>query len=320
MKTIEILPGSQESEQAYRLFSKACQEREMLHLPLTREGFEEKFLQQKEGMEKITLLLEEGGAFASGVVDQLTGKLFLTMVVTEKSCRRKGLGRAVLIALEKRLMEQGDKHDLEISFFNPIVLSWSAKEVTHPNTPGVDIQSDAYIFFKNCGYRDFAIQNSYYLDLSAYQLPEDMEEKRAHLEKEGITFTFYVPGVHRGMEQMLRDFQNPLWEKEILSEINAKAGGRPILVPVYQGRVCGFAGPLDVEESKRGYFAGIGIDEAFRGKGLAKVLFCHLCSGLKDRGAEYMTLFTGENNPARNIYEAVGFSILHTWADMRKKY
>ncbi|MFD1405118.1 GNAT family N-acetyltransferase [Robinsoniella peoriensis] len=331
MKITEIVTGSRESEQAYRMFSQSCKEKEMLHLPLSRETFEDKFLKQKEEMEKITLLLDDGIAFASGVVDHLTGKLFVTMVITDKSCRRKGFGRAVLSALEKQLMERGHKTELEISFFNPVGLPWGVpgkEAVTHPNTPGVDIQSDAYIFLKNCGYRDFAMQNSYYLNLSDYQVPDEMDEKSIQLSEEGFSFTFFDPSVHRGMEKMMQDFQNPLWEKEILNatlsdsniDAHGNKGGRPILVPVYQGRVCGFAGPLDVEESKRGYFAGIGIDEAFRGKGLAKVLFCFLCSGLKEKGAEYMTLFTGENNPARNIYESVGFSIIHTWADMRKRY
>lgn len=346
MRTIDIIAGSKEAELAYSLYKQACEERDMLHTPLIAQDFEEKFLRQTEGMKKITLLLEGGMAFASGVADQLTGKLFVTMVVTEKSCRRQGFGRAVLYALEKRLLEQdgkmeqdgeiehgfkiehgdkiedGFKKELEISFFNPITLPWRVPggiRVEHPNTPGVDVCSDAYIFLKNCGYRDFAMQNSYYLDLSDYKLPADMEEKRLQLEKEGFTFIFYDQDIHTGMEKMLQDFQNPLWEKELLSEPAEDKGGRPILVPVYQGRVCGFAGPLDVEKSKRGYFAGIGVDETFRGRGLAKVLFCLMCDELKERGAEFMTLFTGENNPARNIYEAVGFSIIRSWADMRKK-
>ncbi|TVR54608.1 MAG: GNAT family N-acetyltransferase, partial [Spirochaetaceae bacterium] len=42
------------------------------------------------------------------------------------------------------------------------------------------------------------------------------------------------------------------------------------------------------------------------------------CMGLKQIGAEFMSLFTGEANPARNIYEAAGFKIVRTWANMRK--
>ena len=32
-----------------------------------------------------------------------------------------------------------------------------------------------------------------------------------------------------------------------------------------------------------------------------------------------MSLYTGENNPARNIYEAAGFRIARAFADMRKE-
>ena len=63
----------------------------------------------------------------------------------------------------------------------------------------------------------------------------------------------------------------------------------------------------------------LGVYDESLVKPLAEVLFCLLCEGLKERGAEFMTLFTGENNPARNIYEAVGFSIIRSWADMRKR-
>ena len=47
-------------------------------------------------------------------------------------------------------------------------------------------------------------------------------------------------------------------------------------------------------------------------------MFASLCIGLKEIGAQFMTLFTGENNPARNIYEAAGFKIVKSFADMRK--
>ncbi|HIX29130.1 MAG TPA: GNAT family N-acetyltransferase, partial [Candidatus Blautia stercoravium] len=83
--------------------------------------------------------------------------------------------------------------------------------------------------------------------------------------------------------------------------------------------VCGFTGPLDVEKKGRGYFAGIAVDESVRGKGVAKILFCELCMGLKEQGASFKTLFTGEKNPARNIYEAAGFQIVKSWANMRKE-
>ena len=42
--------------------------------------------------------------------------------------------------------------------------------------------------------------------------------------------------------------------------------------------------------------------------------------GLKERGARFMSLFTGETNRARSIYESAGFRIVKSWACMRKTY
>ena len=63
---------------------------------------------------------------------------------------------------------------------------------------------------------------------------------------------------------------------------------------------------------------GIGVDPAHRGHGLGKLLFCKLCAALRDEGAAFMTLFTGENNPARNIYEAAGMRVVRCFSCMRK--
>ena len=191
--------------------------------------------------------------------------------------------------------------------------------MTHPNTPGVDVSCGAYLFFKNCGYREFALQNSYYLPLSQYEYPADMAKHKENLKEKGFTFTVYDKKEHSEMEEMLQALGNPEWQRIVLGEPALSEGGRPILVALCGKQVCGFTGPLAVEESGRGFFAGIAVDEKARGNGLAKTLFCALCYQLKEMGAEYMTLFTGENNPARNIYEAAGFSVVRSWSDMRKE-
>jgi len=74
-----------------------------------------------------------------------------------------------------------------------------------------------------------------------------------------------------------------------------------------------------VQPSGRGFFLGIGIHSDYRGVGAGKALFAALCKGLKGIGASFMTLFTGEENPARNIYEAAGFKIVKSWVVMRKE-
>lgn len=323
------LKESKESDpgwcRAWELFMESAAEGDLLCADMGQEGFRDKFSGSKDGAAAVNLMEKEGSAFASGCFDPGSGKLFVTMVAVRRKMRRQGRGREILAALERALEEAGGCREgegvFELSFFNPVTLAWKVpgrEGVTHPNMPGVDVSGGAYLFFKNCGYREFALQNSYYLDLREFVYSEAFKRKKQKLGQEGITFRYYDSRVHRGMKEMLQGFGNPLWEKEILGEPCLEEGGRPVLAPVQDGQVLGFTGPLSVEPGGRGYFAGIAISAEARGKGLGKLLFYELCSGLKDRGAAYMTLFTGENNPARNIYEEAGFGIVRSWSDMRK--
>lgn len=319
---VRITEKDELCRRACELFNETIQDKEVLYQELSFEEFCEMFFKEQEKIHKITVSEENGRAFASGCIDERSGKSFITFVAVDKKERRKGLGKAVLEELEKQIREKGENKTLEISFYNPTAFTWEVpgeKGVTHPNAPGVDMSSGAYLFLKNCGYRDFAMQNSYYLPLSQYEYPQDMAERKEALREKGYTFTIYDKEKHTGMEEMLKALNSAEWERDILGEPPVSEGGRPILVPVQGNRVCGFTGPLAAEESGRGYFAGIAVSPDDRGNGLAKVLFCALCTGLKEIGAGYMTLFTGENNAARNIYEAAGFSIVRSWADMRKE-
>ena len=49
-----------------------------------------------------------------------------------------------------------------------------------------------------------------------------------------------------------------------------------------------------------------------------KPVFCEMCARHRNGGADFMSLYTGEDNPARNIYESAGFRIVRSFADMRK--
>lgn len=325
MEIVRLGDTDREWRRAWELYSEAAAAGEMLYAAMTPEKFRTKLSGSEDGTETVSLADTEGTAFASGCVDHKSGKRFVTMVLVQAQARRQGKGRRVLAALEKMLETERtckeEKTVFELSFFNPVTLTWELpgkKGVTHPNAPGVDVGSGAYLFFKNCGYREFALQNSYYLDLGSFGYPEAVGKKRKDLEQEGITFQVYDRRRHQGMAAMLQSLGNPLWEEEILGEPDVTAGGRPILCPVQDGQILGFTGPLSVETGGRGYFAGIAMSPDARGKGLGKLLFYELCKGLQDRGAAYMTLFTGENNSARNIYEEAGFRIVRSWSDMRK--
>ena len=323
---IELTRKSSLLKQAWELFETSIAKGELLQESLTEEAFTEKVFLNQEKLSCIGLASPGGEGFAFGCTDFAQKKNFITLVMVKEEERKKGIGTALLNALEERLLKEQEtggevwNSKCEISFFNPCTFSWKipGKQANHPNMPGVDMASGTSTFFEKAGYHVFAVQNSYYLSLNDYESSEIIAKKKQELEKEGIVFVSYDYKSQTGMKEMLTSFQNPLWEREILSEPGKEEGGRNILVPVKEGRVCGFTGPLDVEQSGRGYFAGIAVDESVRGKGVAKVLFCELCTGLKNEGASFMTLFTGEQNPARKIYEAAGFQIVKSWADMRK--
>ncbi|MFV0241015.1 MAG: GNAT family N-acetyltransferase [Lacrimispora sphenoides] len=310
---------------AYELFEDAVRAKEVLFCPFESQNDFLKFFMedQAEEVHKITILEEHGWGFASGCFLSGESRAYLSMIAVKKEMQRQGIGKAMLACLEDRLRTESRVSKIEIVFFNPMTFSWQIpgkKAADHPNAPGVDVGSNAYLFFKNCRYRDYAMQNSYYLDLDDYSEPDFAADIKERLEKEDITIEIYNSDRHYGMEEMIHKFQNPLWERDILGEAAKGENSRPILIAAHNGKVIGFTGPLDVEKSGRGYFCGIGVDPDYRGKRISTILFCRLCISLKEKGADFMSLFTGENNPARNIYEAAGFRIVRTWADMRKEW
>ena len=306
---------------AMELFNDCSAMGETLFRPFgTLEDFHAFFLRGTEDVIPVALAGE--GAFASGCYAKESGKTYITFIGVRPGCRRRGAGRAALEALEAELSALSGKRTYEISFFNPMNLIWTVPGFPghdHPNAPGVDVSGAGYLFLKNCGYRDFACQNSYHIDLPDYQLPEDIHNRAGALRERGIQITRYDPARHTGLEELMDSLGNPLWKKEILENAARPGGGDPLLIVDQGGRAMGFTGPLAVQPSGRGYFTGIAVHPDCRGGGAGKVLFSSLCESLRDMGAGYMTLFTGEANPARNIYEAAGFRIVRTWADMRKE-
>jgi len=182
----------------------------------------------------------------------------------------------------------------------------------------VDVTSDGFSFFKALGYTPYVYQNSFYLPLAEYVEPADIAAKKEALKQRGISLDYYDASKHYGLEEFCEHLGNPVWKEELLANDALGKDGLPLVAAIYEHRIVGFTGPLRVQDSGRGYFAGIGVHSDCRGLGLGNVLFHTLCASLKDMGAEFMTLFTGEENPAGEIYKNAGFQIVKTWADMER--
>lgn len=311
---------------AMKLFNDSVSGGEMLYKPfLSVESFKNFFIERNQkDLQTIAMLSDDKSTFVSGCYINDTDKGYVTVVVVAPENRRKGYGVQAIKELEKQILDisNGKATKFEIIFFNPMNLEWiipNTNNHDHPNSPGIDVSSLAYIFFKNCGYRDSACQNSYHVNLSSYSFPDEIVARIEKLKEKNIEIVVYDANKHTGLDELFDNLQNEMWRKDIMTNVSLPDGGNPVLIVNHNGKVMGFTGPLSVQPSGRGFFCGIGVHSDCRGNGAGKVLFSFLCTELKAMGAEFMTLFTGELNPARNIYEAAGFKIVRTWANMRKE-
>lgn len=328
-KEISVLRVSEEElPLILELFNKAAEE-ELPYSQITVQACRSLFFYSTEKYKIVSLCAktsEETVGFISGCLDPGAGRGYITFLYTVGNRRRQGIGTRLLLALEDEMKAALSCETrtqtgltLQISFFNPCTLAWIVPGTSghdHPNAPGVDVSSGAYLFFKNRNFIPTVYQNSFYLPLHRYEEPFFLKEKKARLLADGIEICLYDHRKHNGLEELTDDLGNPVWKEELLANESLKDKADPVAAAIRNGKIIGFTGPLRVQESGRGYFAGIGIHSGYRGFGLGNVLFHTLCRTLKEMGASYMTLFTGETNPAGQIYSKAGFKIVKSWADM----
>lgn len=328
-KEICVLPVSEEElPLILELFNEAA-ENELPYKRISVQSCRTLFFSSSDKYKVLSLYAKtsEGTAgFISGCLDRNANRGYITFLYTVRNLRRQGIGTRLLLALEEEMKntlsaEAGTQIslNLQISFFNPCALTWIVPETPghdHPNAPGVDAASAAYLFFKNRNFIPTVYQNSFYLPLDRYEEPFSLAEKKARLLAEGIEICLFDCKKHKGLEELTDDLGNPVWKEELLTNEMLKENAAPVAAAIRNSKIIGFTGPLRVQESGRGYFAGIGVHSGYRGFGLGNVLFHTLCRTLKEMGASYMTLFTGETNPAGQIYRNAGFKIVKSWADM----
>lgn len=299
--------------------------KDILFKEMDENEIESKFFTCTSDYDIITLIAIEKNeiiGFASGTYVRNTEVAYLTCILVNMLNRRHHIGTKLLQLMENEFSKNEQIKRIDVSFFNPVHLEWfipATLSCDHPNAPGVDINSSYYALMHKNSYFDFAIQNAYYLCLKDYQYSHDIEEKREKLKILGINITKYDPKKHSGFDELFRDLKSEHWEKEINHNIHDENLKYPVLIIEKDGLIYGFAGPLKVQKSGRGYFAGIGVHSSLRGQGAGSVLFASLCMELKKMNALYMSIFTGINNKARHIYETEGFRCVKTWANMRKE-
>lgn len=308
---------------AHQLFLKCIEIHECLYKPLTLDEFSHKLISSNPSFDiknyfDVAHVTLKG--FISGIILKDQQKAYITLLMVDPRNRHLGVGSKLLSEFENDVKRNYPNiKTIDIVFYNPIHLEWIVPHTNnhdHPNTPGVDLDSISYSFFRSRGYKTFAKQNSYYRNIKDYELSPEVELLIHELKTKDIEITFYDPNFHEGFKALCESLNNPLWHVAITNGISRN---EPVLIAAKNKEIIGFTGPLFIQSSKRGYFAGIGVHQDYRGYGIGKALFASLCLNLSKMGGEFMTLFTGETNPARHIYEKEDFKIVKSWADMRKE-
>ncbi|WP_422660941.1 GNAT family N-acetyltransferase [Paenibacillus sp. EC2-1] len=292
---------------------------------LTEESFTSIFQSNPYFDPENTFVLVESGqlqGFACGCTgdDLPLGGVagYITCIVLAESYQTDDYFTKLLEALENRFRQLSKKQS-DVLFFNPMMLPWYIPDTPrheHNNAPGVPVDSALYDVLLRQGYIERAREYAMYLNLSDFRVPESSRLKEDKAAEDGYHVELFDPTKHHGIEEMLKGFDNPLWQKEI-GESTRK--GVPVVIAAYQGKVVGFAGPVIRQENGRGYFAGIGVHPDHEGHGLGSILFYKLCEAFKNMGTDYMSLYTGSTNPAIRIYEKAGFQTVKQFSVMRKE-
>ena len=312
------------------LWNASCGE-DMPYKPFTHDGFRKKFLDNPHFIYERTFVATEGNSiigFSNGLYKKefFPGEThentpgYLTFVLVDRNYRNKGYGTLLYKKVEDFFMKN-EKKQIQVIFFNPINLEWyvpGTENHDHPNAPGVDVDGLGYKFLLNQCFIERTREVSMHLNLNEYQLSEKNLEKQKWLNEKEIYMEYYDSKKHDGFDELFDNLKHEYWRKDI-KDNQSLAKPHPVLIVNHQGRIRGFAGPIAVQESGRGWFAGIAVDPGYEGMGIGTVLFSRLMESFKSVGASFSTLFTGAENPARKMYDRTGFQVVKTWAVMRKE-
>lgn len=220
--------------------------------------------------------------------------------------------------MEKRFIELGKKQ-AEVLFFNPIKLIWNMPSEPmheHNNAPGISKDQPLYEALTDRGYIDRATQCGMYLPLGDFTIPEDIITKEEKANEQDYHITIYDAKVHTGLDTLLAALENPQWEQDVTHHAMQ---GLPVVVAIYGSQCVGFAGPIVRQRNGRAFFSGIGVHPKHEGHGLGSVLFFRMVEAFQQAGCDYISLFTGSNNPAINIYQKAGFTIEKKFSILRRE-
>lgn len=328
---------------ALALLADCAHRGEVLYQPLAEEDFLRRFFgEMRWGFAAEAEGRLIGWAHAAAKSRFLAGEtaqstpLYLTLLLVDAAWRGQGVGRALLEQVRAAGRGAG-KRTLAISGENPVHLTWlipGSPGHDHNNAPGVHEDSAAYGYLLRQGFQANCHEVSMYLRLAEYQPDASLPNRMAALAAEGIRVGRWHPGLGERYDGMCDRVGSEYWRHVLQTELAAWNGGRPnddpecwpdgrrpagprtLLTATRGEEIIGFTGPVDLQQSGRGWFTGICTDPLWGGRGIGTVLFHLLLEEFRQEGADFCSLFTGAENHAQKIYLRAGLRPAARWAVM----
>jgi GNAT superfamily N-acetyltransferase len=233
---------------------------------------------------------------------------WLSGVAVEPSRWRQGIGRRLLRGLEQAFVRQGKTVVATQTFRMPVSLL---------RRPYLD--SAPYRFLISCGYRPLTHELYLRNNLERFHLSDEVKRRREVLSAEGIHYRMYEPGDRAELLELVGRYFPAGWHATI--ERATADDCRPVIFVVRAGgQIVGFMGPLDIRQPRTpGRFGSPGVDPAFRGRGIGKVLINLSLDYLKKAEVSEVRYSTGLTNPARFTYFDSGAELLGVYCSSFRK-
>lgn len=219
---------------------------------------------------------------------------------------------------------------LRISSASPVPVPWHLpkNKLTHNCIPGVPKQGIGRSWLLHMGFTGEGSSVVMARKFNRTKDPRGRVVLRDDILKDpSIQVKEWAPGDPTEVDTLCDHVGSDYWRHVLKTELKAwhsntpnedpalwpdgrrPNGPRPLIVAIADNRIVGFTGPLDLQESGRGWFTGICVDPDYGRRGVGETLFNRLLKRFEDMGADHITLYTGENNPARHIYERAGLKV-----------
>lgn len=158
-------------------------------------------------------------------------------------------------------------------------------------------------FWQQSGFSAHLTRDAYFLKNNALSVPEGNQAVSIQVAKSEEELQF----VKKLMDQDLDLYTG---DNLTLKEIREFAEKELIYVAYLQDELCGF---LQADFKNSVFWLGhIVVDQAYRGKGIAKTLVNHyLCEGIKHECKQFQLWVLQDNEAAVNLYKNVGFTYLN---------